>query len=526
MNTLSFKKVFITSIIVSMLISSVGILSSPRIADAAVDTAAIGAATTQDACRAAGGNFQPNMGADGFSPDGTGQCSAPGANTSDNYTGNKGVTSCASVLAFMSSPFTCMFRSLMSLTAATLIYISSWILAIAGLLFNWLMDHTIIQFGTFYGTIKVAVETAWTAFRDIANILIIGIFTFIAISIILGLKEYGQKKMIANVLIIAVMINFSLLFTKMIIDASNYTAAQIYTAAALGGSNVAGSGSPVGAATTATKYGIADQFMNLLGVGTFSNAYKTVNDIGEAQDSGWSTLGHGLMTMIVVLAAAMVLFYGCFLLVSRMIMLIFLMVTASIAFASYLIPKWSGGSYGWSAWWSSLLWCAAFAPILMLMLWMTLNVSYALRGTSDATLGVALSNPTTSSIGALFNYILILGLLFGTFKISSMWSHKIGGFSMAAMLPALGIAGAGRLAGLLGKNTLGLGGRYLSGRAGKLGEEHDKKGNSVRGALYGGLAKQLAKPYERDFNLMNTKFGKDITGIAGLKGRVGGRDKG
>ncbi len=432
-------------------------------------------------------------------------------------------TSCASVLSYMTSPFTCMFRSLMSLTAATVIYISTWILSIAGLLFNWLMDHTIIQFGTFYGTIKNAIETAWTAFRDIANIAIIGIFTFIAISIILGLKEYGQKRLIANVLIIAALINFSLLFTKMIIDVSNYTAAQIYTAAALGG-NATSQGGAVGA--TVSKYGIADQYMNLLGVGTFANAYKTVNDIGEAQDSGWATLGHGLMTMVVVLAAAMVLFYGCFLLVSRMIMLIFLMVTGAIAFASYLIPKWSGSSYGWTAWWDSLLWCATFAPMLMFFLWVTLNVSNSIKGTSDATLGVALSNPTTSSIGALFTYVLILGLFFATFKLSSMWANKIGGFSMAALAPALGIAGAGRLAGLLGKNTIGLGGRYLSGRAGKLGEEHDKKGNSVRGALYGGLAKQLAKPYERDFNLMNTKFGKDITGIAGLKGGWAGETKG
>src|SRR3989344_4176866 len=42
--------------------------------------------------------------------------------------GTKVSTSCASVLMFMSSSFTCMFRSLMSLTAATLIYISTWLL--------------------------------------------------------------------------------------------------------------------------------------------------------------------------------------------------------------------------------------------------------------------------------------------------------------------------------------------------------------------------------------------------------------
>ena len=456
---------------------------------------------------------------------------APGATTQTDLDKNGKVlpkpTSCASVLTYMTSPFTCMFRSLMSLTAATLIWISSLLLSIAGLLFNWLMDNTVIQFGTFYGTIKVAVETAWTAFRDIANILIIGIFTFVAISIIVGLKEFGQKKMIAHVLIVAVLINFSLLFTKMIIDASNYTAAQIYTAAALGGTNAAGSGNPVGATATASKYGIADQFMNLLGVATFADAYKTVNDIGEAQDTGWATLGHGLLSMVVILAAAMVLFYGCFLLISRMIMLIFLLVTAAIAVASSLVPGWGGGNYGWKAWKSSLLWCVTLAPMLMILLWMTLNVAGAIRGTSKATLGAALSDPATgTNISALFSYVLILGLLFTTFKVSSMWAGKIGGFSFAALAPALGVAGMGRLAGLLGKNTVGRAAGSLSRRASSIGLEHDKLGNSVRGSVFKSIANQLEKPTKRDFNLMNTKFGKDITGIAGLKGGWAGETKG
>ena len=245
-------------------------------------------------------------------------------------------TSCASILAFMTSPFTCMFRTLVSLTAATFIYVSSWILTIAGLLFNWLVTHTIIEFGNVYSSIKDAVELAWSAFRDIANILIIGIFTFIAISIIVGLKEYGQKKLIANVLIIAVLINFSLLFTKMIIDGSNFAATQIYNAASLGGpANQTASGVVAGDA------GISGRFLQLMGVQTGWDAVKTVAAIAEAKDSGWVALWHGLFIAAVLLGAAGVLLYGSFLIVSRMVMLIFLFVTASIAFASYLVPKWS-----------------------------------------------------------------------------------------------------------------------------------------------------------------------------------------
>ncbi len=432
------------------------------------------------------------------------------------------VTSCSSTWDKMTSPFTCMFRSFVTLTAGFLIYMSTWVLTFAGMLFNWLVDHTIVQFGDLYGTVKNAVETAWSAFRDIANITIIGIFTFIAISIILGLKEYGQKRMIANVLIIAVLINFSLLFAKIIIDGSNFTATQIYNAAGLS----SGTGGATGASGTSATKGIAEQFMSLLGVSTFGNSFKLVDKTAEAKDSGWVALLHGLLVAAVLLGTAIVLFYGCFLLVSRMIMLIFLMVTASIAFASFLIPKWGKGSYGWDAWWSSLLWCASFGPILMFFLWMSLTVSYALKGGSKGTLGGALSDPSSgANFDALFMYVMVLGMLFATFKISSMWANKIGGFSMAAFLPALGVAGMGRLAGMIGRNTVGAGFGYASRRVTDLANQQKDAGRLRTGSVIQSLANQLEKPTKRDYNMMNTKFGKDISGIAGLKGAWAGETK-
>ena len=338
----------------------------------------------------------------------------------------------------------------MSAIGAALVYIATIILSLAALLFDWLITHTVIQFGALYGTIKVAVETAWTAFRDIANILIIGIFTFVAISIILGLKEFGQKKMVANVLIVAVLLNFSLLGTKMVIDASNYVAAQIYNAAQLGGTSASAT---TGGATT--QYGIADQFMYLLGVQTAAKTWKTVSDTALAKDSGWAALGHGILLTLVLLGAAVVLFYGSFLLISRMIMLIFLLITSAIAVGSYLIPDWGGSSYGWTAWKSSLIWCTMFAPIIMILLWVTLNVSYAMKGTYKATLGAALSDPAGgSNTEAIFMYLLVLGMLYATFSISSKWSSKIGGFSYAKAVTSTPFAVGGSFLWNRGRNMV------------------------------------------------------------------------
>ncbi|MCR4325720.1 MAG: hypothetical protein NUV59_02840 [Patescibacteria group bacterium] len=353
----------------------------------------------------------------------------------------------------MSSPFTCMGRALAALTSATLIYAASWILTISGLLFNWLVENTIIQFAAWYDSIHVAVEQAWSAFRDIANILIIGIFTFTAISIILGIKEYGQKKTIAKVLVIAILINFSLLFAKIIVDASNYTATQIYNAAGLNTGNTAnqsvGAGQQSGAAASS---GIAGTFIDLLGVRGFGNSLQSINDIAEARDNGWIALMHGILVFAILGGAALVLLYGAFLLLSRALMIIFLFITASLAFATYLVPKLAATKVGWDTWWSSLLKSAALAPLLMFFLWATLNIAYNLVGpvgsaSRDALGDIVTSPDGTASLNAVVSYLMILGLLFITFRLSSSFASGITNFNFAQGLAISPLTLGSRAAG-------------------------------------------------------------------------------
>ena len=137
--------------------------------------------------------------------------------------------------------------------------LGGFLLNLAGNIFDYLLDHTIAQFGALLSQIIGGINTAWTAFRDIANIVIIGMFTFIAISLILGIKEYGERKMIARVLVVAVLINFSLLFTNLITDASNFTALQFYKAAQL--------------QTGDTGSGISEAFLQSMGATSVGSLY-------------------------------------------------------------------------------------------------------------------------------------------------------------------------------------------------------------------------------------------------------------
>ena len=162
-----------------------------------------------------------------------------------------------------------------SFLGTVFLQVAAYILGFAGGVFNWLVERTVVGFAETLQALGMTggIDTVWTAFRDISNIVIIGMFTFIAISIILGIKEYGEKRMIAKVLIIAVLINFSLLFTKIIIDVSNFTALQFYKAASLPASSTSADQSASGSVD-----GISGAFLRKIGITGFGDTFSQLSN--------------------------------------------------------------------------------------------------------------------------------------------------------------------------------------------------------------------------------------------------------
>ena len=404
-----------------------------------------------------------------------------------------------------------------ALLAGIVIALGTKLLAVASGLFSILVTYTIIAFGDTNGLLNPsvinAINTAWTAFRDISNIIIIAFFTFIAINIILGTSEFGQKKLIARVLIVATLINFSLLFTKIIIDFSNYTATQFYNASIKRNLDASGAcpGSPGCPGNSTALDGIGDRLVNYMGISSVGGAIEQIAAKGEkgGKEDITAMVVYALFSIAILFGAAMVLFYGSFILASRAILLIFLMITASLAFASHLLPdSYANGKPGWDMWWRSLIESAVLAPILMLFLWATLAMAKALQ-TPTSTLGDLANHPTnTANLGSLVSYFIILGLLFATFRVASGFSTSISGFNWASVVPAMSIAsgaritrslarGTSRLAGA-GLNTAGnrlqasgsrfatMGGKSLSGignRLGVFGTSSSRGGGGLAGAV-------------------------------------------
>lgn len=420
-------------------------------------------------------------------------------------------SSCEGVWGKATNPI-CWVRGISVALSMSVIYLAGLVLTVAGAFMNGVLALTTVDFNaSVYAYVAPGIESVWTVFRDIANIIIIGMFTFIALSMILGIEKFNARQMVAKVLLIAVLINFSLLFTRIIIESSNFFAIQFYKAASFGVDPATGN---------AAAIGISGKFAQLMGV---TSVLETGEALWKAElgslDPGFMTMALGALVVMVTLVAALLFFYIAFLLVARTLLFIFLLITSSLAFATYLLPGSSIGGYGWSQWWSSLLKNAVFAPLLLMFLWATIQVGTGIKAISGTgSIGGLLADPTKSgNINALFCYLLIIGMLYVSIKVSSSFSHKIGGFNYAALLPAYGAGLLARGAGLFGRQTFGragyLGNQALAGRA----KDAAEKGNMFAARMYLSGAKQFEGIAKRDFNIMKGQLGKEISGVAGIK---------
>lgn len=416
----------------------------------------------------------------------------------------------------------CIWIPLMSWLGSWFLTIGGGLLQLAGTLFDTLVYYVIIDFKTTLDTLSItgAIDSGWSIFRDFSNILIIGIFVFIAISIILGLKEFGQKKLIANVLIIAVLINFSLLFTKMIIDGSNFAAFQIYK------QMVGPTAFNAGVRGTPD---IAGSFLAPMGIsGIWDDTYLITKNVGQQAKSATAGFMFGLVGGLLLLIAAAVLLYGAFLIMARAILFIFLMLTAALAFATYLVPSLAHGEYGWSAWWKALFNNAVFAPLIMLFLAVSLAIvnaagayklACATASTSPCanTLGDIIADPQKQLVSGgwtiIIVYIIGIGLLFLSFRMASKFAGTISGFNLAAAIPAYGLGVLGRVGGVLGRQAIGRPALNIGDRL----QNRSGQTTGLARSLYDFGAQKFKGVAKSDFNAMRTGFGSAVAGAAGKK---------
>lgn len=265
----------------------------------------------------------------------------------DNYEGKCNFSSSFSITV-------CIKEGILSLIYL-LVYIMTQVLYLVSQVFNWIIDLTINQFREY--AFAKGVRDAWTIMRDMANICFIFILLYIAVNT--TLNRGGWEKMIANVIIIALLVNFSAVIPRTIIDVSNMFALQFYNNMVtqkddndhpdIGGAMIS---------TARRLMGYRDIPSNTESIETTS---KNVN----------SFIIQGLGVLAIYLTLVFVLVTGSVMLLYRTIALLIIIITAPLAVLAWSLPKYSGKA---NEWLNKLISESFYAPLFLLFLYIALTV--------------------------------------------------------------------------------------------------------------------------------------------------------
>jgi hypothetical protein len=316
---------------------------------------------------------------------------------------------------------------------------ASLFLAMSGWFLDVVFVETILKLGVTLGvenptstaSFFYVIKMVWGIFRDLINMSFIFILLYASVMTILRADTANLKKTISNIIIVALLINFSLFFTQIIIDVSNNFAVTIYNTI----NQTAGNKPNTGVFGQAVQNNIAAAFMSRLSLQTLlETARPTANNTNYTAIISMCIFGS-----IFILILAVIFFVMAILLVVRFVEFIILMMMSPIGFGSRVLPKLGDAFDG--SFWNNLLSQCFFAPIMLFFLWISIqmlegvvamaNPGMKLGESTSITLGTALTDGATAAkqIGAY-----LLGFTVTIFML-------IKGMSVAKSLSAKGASG-------------------------------------------------------------------------------------
>lgn len=332
-----------------------------------------------------------------------------------------------------------------------------------------------------------AIVTVWILIRNIFNITFIFILLWSAIQMIIGIAGANAKKMIANVIIAALLINFSLFITRIVIDIGNILGTELYNLIKVGYSDA----------------GIGTIMMDKMGLSALWN-------FDEATSGNMFTIS--VLQIIMLLTTIVAFMYAALLMIARTVSLIFIMVMSPLGFMGDVMPSVSEYAKMWR---TNLFGQVSTAPLFLLFIYLIVQVSGSLNSSiatlteKTATAAKDVDNPMAYI--SYLKYVMIIMLLIIAVKIVKKQSGVIGSavekFGTAAAGIALGAATGG--AALLATKTLGAGASAI--RDSKFGEKL-KDSNSFAARM---TLKGLDKTSKSTFDARNTSTFKTATGFVG-----------
>jgi hypothetical protein len=264
----------------------------------------------------------------------------------------------------------------------------------------------------FLGKLAV-VDIGWRIVRDACNMVYIFVLLYIAIQTIVGLAGGQTRRLLANVIISALLINFSLFITKAVIDAGNIVAKTFWDNIKV-------------TQGTDTINSFSSFFIGGTDIQTALDPESDVNRRG----AGLSQTQRAIMYIggtIVLFVMGYVFAAGAALMIVRTIGLIFVMIFSPYAFLGIALPKFSA----FDSWLNNLIKHTFSAPVLVFFLYLITLViqtgdAQSLAQSSGCGFGGLFSGKMPSCFTIMLQYMILITFLISALKMSSSWSGELG----------------------------------------------------------------------------------------------------
>ncbi len=338
----------------------------------------------------------------------------------------------------------CSYQLIANFIYGLVLFPFATLLGLAGTGLDAVITYTILQMADKISgpNAFTGINIAWKLIRDLMNIFFIFILVYEAILLILGMSSTENiGKFIGYLVLAALLVNFSLFFTKILIDASNVVTIGIYNNIIQSSSSVTILGRPIG--------GISVPFMANLGLGKiFAN-----ESVSAMFDGPLNMILGMLMGAIFMFIAAIIFIVISIMFIIRYITLLLLLMLSPIGFMGSALSFMRDPA---KKWWSALNSQLIFPPVYMLLTWVVLTLMQS-EGFIRASNAWDAQSYVDNKITFVMNFIVIIILLIATLIISKDISTKGSNYIKNATGKMSAFAGGAIIAGgaSLARNTIG-----------------------------------------------------------------------
>lgn len=369
-------------------------------------------------------------------------------------------------------------------------------------------------------------SSGWTAARDLANMAFVLILVYIAYTIMLRVETANTIRMLVGVVFIALIINFSFFFTRVVIDAGNILGVQIYnsitgptlrqtidqtSASTLASAAQSGINTIASKGVLENTKDLTASIMNALNI---QQLFNDQNFKSFASQNGFGTKFIILTFLYFAIGAcyfilAAMFFAAAVKFLMRIVILWFLIIASPLAFVAKAIPN--DNVKEWYDSWQRLLVDNAFYPAFFLFIFFFISVIVTSLGSDTGILGgLAVDLRALGSNNNLDGFTFIatsiasvairLGFVVGLLYIGLKASERMGkaGAKAAGKVSAFAFGSAGRLVsapvGWAGRRTFGAVGGGMANLSTRAGNRALLANNIFSKAAWKGASTLTGKP--------------------------------